>query len=775
MRPILGLSAVAASLLLPGRVWADEAKDTTDIIVTAQKRAEPLTEVPLSINLLDRDALAGRQITSPAGLDGAVPGLVHTTTAYDAPVYTIRGVGFFNEALGAPPAVSIYQDQVPLPFSAMTEGAALDVARVEILKGPQGALFGQNATGGAINFIPAQPSHQVAGGGSATYGRFDAVAIEGYLAGPLSRTVTARLAARIERADGFRYNGTATDRSSRNGDRAFQTARLLLDWTPLANVKFQLNLNGWRNRSDTSAKQKIGYAPLTPLALGGYADSPGYPDLQAKLQAYPNAGENSRSAGFDPAVSLRRDDRFGQVSLRSDVEFGEKVMLTSISALSALGVNRPNDIDGTIYPDIFIAAVGDITSVTQELRLSGTARADRLHWMIGGNYEHDTVHDAQAITMNGTNSGIGPLRFKHLANLNDQRVGTYALFASVDARLGEALTFATAVRYTERRDRFSGCLGDPGGPDGIRDAFAALSTALSGTTTTIAPGSCVTLGDDNKPVTRVNRRLDEANVSFRSSLSWQASRSGLLYASVTQGYKAGSFDTLPAIRPAQLDPVRQERVLAYEVGGRRDWFSHRLRASAALFYYDYRNKQIAGYVDAGPPFGLLPTLVSVPKSRVLGADAEVHWQPTRTLFLNFGAAWLDSKVRGAFVTAAPLGGQVNIAGENFPNAPRWELTGDAMQHFAVSGRWTAYIGGDVSYRSASKAAFGNEPLFAIRDYALIGLRVGIETEDNKWQLELWARNLSNTFYWTSVQHVEDTVTRSAGTPRTIGVTVRTHL
>lgn len=748
-------------------------QDPTAIVVTAEKRTEPLAVVPMTIAALGRDQLAALRIDRPEDLGKAVPGFVTVASAYDTPIYSLRGVSFFSEALGAPPAVRVYLDQVPLPYSAMAEGAALDVERAEVLKGPQGPLFGQNATGGLVNFIPVQPSRDLAAGLETTYGRFNAVSAKGYLGGALSDTVSTRLAVSADRSDGDRFNHVGQT-ADRNGARRFVAVRLLTDWKPGATIKVQLNLNGWLDRSDTAAKQKIGYAPLTPLSQGGYPDSPGLPGLQAALEHYPNAPDNDRAVGFDPGVSLRRNDRFGQAAVRAVWDMTPRLSLTSITAFSRLDVDRPNDIDGTIYPDIFIAVKGDITSISQELRLAGASGDARLHWMVGGNADHDVIHDAQIITMNGTNSGFGTIRFQHLANLNNQQVWTGAGFGSLDFALIDGLKLAGALRYTERGDRFSGCLADTGDAGGIRDGFAALSSALSGSPTVIAPGACVTLGDDDKPSGLVHRSLDEHNVSFRTSIAWQVAPQYLAYASVTQGYKAGSFDTLPAIRPAQLDPVQQERLLAYEAGLRGSWFGQKLRAGVAAFAYDYRHKQIAGYVNTGAPFGLLPALVSIPRSRIIGAEAEAHWQDA-LYSADFGASWLDSRVLGSFTTSSPLGGTVDIHGEAFHNTPRWQLSLNIERRFAVSAGLTGFVGGDSQYQGPTTAAFGGGALFRIEGYALVGLRGGIGAASGKWRLELWGRNVFNRYYWTSVEHVEDTVTRLPGAPATWGATFRTRL
>lgn len=172
-----------------------------DIIVTAQKRSERLLDVPLSITAVSGEALQDRQINSPEQLEQVVPGFTYQKSSFGAPVFTLRGIGFYNLSASVSPAVSIYLDQVPLAYSAMAQGAALDLERVEVLKGPQGTLFGQNSTGGAINYISAKPTSHPAAGFDLTYGRFNAVEAQGYISGPITSTLKARLFARYESRD----------------------------------------------------------------------------------------------------------------------------------------------------------------------------------------------------------------------------------------------------------------------------------------------------------------------------------------------------------------------------------------------------------------------------------------------------------------------------------------------------------------------------------------------------------------------------------------------
>jgi outer membrane receptor protein involved in Fe transport len=773
-------SSVPSGSSQPQPLAADTAASDQigDIVVTALKRSDRLSDTPLSITAATGDQLTRQGITDPAGLEKIVPGFVFTKSAYSAPVYTIRGIGSYDEAIGISPTVSVYVDQVPLAFSRMTEGAAFDLERVEVLKGPQGTLFGQNSTGGAINYIAAKPKDHFEAGAELSFGRFAEADASGYITGPIADGITARLAVRTEQRGDWQRSYT---RDNTVGQRDFTTGRFLLDLKPSSNLSFEFSASGWIDKSDTQAKQKIGYSPINPATP--FLDSPGYPTLQADLAAYPNAPRDARAADWDSGLSLARDDSFYQFSLRGDLKLSNSITLTSISAYSHLKVYSPNDNDGTALPDSSIIVGGWINSFSQEVRLGGEFGGEHLvKWMVGGNYEYDHTNDTQFLFLRATNTGLrlptGVFRWTQLNNLNDQRISTKAAFASLDVNLTSQLILQGSVRYTTQDRDFTGCLADSGNGE-IARAFTALSSLLSGSPTTIAPGSCVTLDPTtNKPLANgVQTSLDQNNLSWRGGLSWKPNKDVLLYANVTKGYKAGSYGTLPAIRPIQAAPVTQESLLAYEAGFKVSLLDRKVQLSGAAFYYDYRDKQLLGSVNLGQPFGTLPALVSVPRSRVAGAELDATIRPTTGLTLRLAGSYIDSKVLGSYVLADPLPALrptgIDIGGSAFPNTPKWQGSADAEYRAPVSTSWSAFGGFNLSYRSATRSFFGGDDNFILPGYALLDLRAGFERADGKLRVMFWGRNVTNKFYKTFVSRATDTIFQNVGMPVTYGVTVST--
>ncbi|MEA3151667.1 MAG: iron complex outerrane recepter protein, partial [Gammaproteobacteria bacterium] len=175
----------------PATVAPTENGGTTlqEILVTAQKRSQSINDVGMSITAVTDAQLRDLGVRSVADLSKIEPSFIVSNSPYGAPVYSIRGVGYNEKSLAASPAVSVYVDEIPYAYPALTKGATLDLERVEVLKGPQGTLFGQNATGGAINYIAAKPTDKPEAGYELTYGRFGAVNVNGYVSGPLTDTL----------------------------------------------------------------------------------------------------------------------------------------------------------------------------------------------------------------------------------------------------------------------------------------------------------------------------------------------------------------------------------------------------------------------------------------------------------------------------------------------------------------------------------------------------------------------------------------------------------
>jgi len=733
-----------------------QLNNETDIIVTAQKRGESINRVPMSITAVSGDALVSRGITDTAQLVKAIPGFNFTATAYATPVYTIRGIGFQENSLAASPAVSVYVDEIPLPFPVETEGSTLDLERVEVLKGPQGTLYGQNSTGGAINYIAAKPTESLAAGFDAGYARFNLADVQGYVGGPLTGKLSARLSARFVQGGDWQKSYTTGDTLGRINKIQ---GRLLLDWRPTDRLKIVTNLNFFRDRSDTPAPQAVGIFPQSTLV-----------PIPAGLTNYPLAPSDARAADWDLGRSYRRDNLFYQVSARADYSLSDEVTLTAITAYQHYKRDQPFDTDGTTFNDTFVRAKGTISTFFQELRLSGKAMG-RLNWIVGANYEADNTYDENFLQFKiSSASNVIGLPLTEVTSHTRQDIRTKAVYGNLDYEIFTNVTLLGGIRYTAADRRFSGCSADSGNGEATA-IFNILGPVLRGGAPgpVVATGGCVTL-DANFNSGLVRNKLDEDNISWRVGIDWQAGAGALFYANVSKGYKSGSFPTLSASSSVQFVPVTQESVLAYEAGTKLTLFDRRLQLNAAAFYYDYANKQIRGKLP-DPIFGTLEGLINIPKSHISGFELSATARPVRGLTISPAVTLVASKIEGAFSNYTPLGDAGNFSGEAFPYTPKWSGNVDVNYEQSVGSRLKMFFGGNLSYQGKTNGGFGELPEFRIRSYALLDLRAGIADIDDRWTVSVFGQNVTNKYYWTQATHLVDVITRYTGMPATYGVRV----
>lgn len=733
-----------------------QATQIDDIVVTAQKREQAVNDIPLAITALSSEQLENRNIESAADLGRVVAGFTFADTGVNAPVYSLRGVGYFDYSLAAAPAVSVYLDEVALPYPAMTQGASFDLQRVEVLRGPQGTLFGQNATGGLVNYISARPSDVAAGRFSASYGRFNRVELSGYVTGPLTDTLKGRLAVQSLQSGDWQRSYTRNDTL---GGADKTSARAILEWTPADNLRATFNLNGYVDRSDPQATQVIRITPLTPARV------------LPEVRDYPLSPHNARAADWSATREPTRDDRFWQASARVAWDLNDSVTLTSITAFSNLDTDDYIDRDGMANDNSQYGLRGSIEAFNQEFRLSGETGI--LTWVAGASHQSDKTSENSTVNIassSNVQSSFG-VKFSDASSRINNEIKSSAVFASGDWALSDRLTLTTGLRYTKSELDFVGCTAVTE-PAAIQ-AFAAISAffrnanALAPATFTPTNG-CVTLGS-NFLSTEPRFSLDEDNVSWRLALSYDLTDDVLVYATTSRGYKAGNSITVAGSSDTQYKPVTQEELTAYEAGIKATLLDRTMQVNLSAFYYDYQDKQARSKI-VDPVFGALQALVNIPESHSQGAELEVQWLPTAGLTVNAGLAYLDTEI-DQFVGFDALGVRRDFVGKPFSFAPEWQNNLDIDYEWPIGNGRTGFVGASAAYRSDASADFDSDPLFKIDAYTLVDGRAGIKTDDGKWKFSVWGKNLTDEYYWQSVIRIQDSVVRVAGMPRTYGISL----
>ena len=759
------------------------------IVVTAQKR-----EQRLSVAALGGDELVNQRIANVGDLAKVVPGLSYTPSPNSTPVYTLRGVGFFETSVAAYPNVTTYIDQAPLPLPAMSALTAFDLQRVEVLKGPQGTLFGNNATGGAINFIANKPSDELTAGIKLGYGRFQRVEAEAFVSGPLSDTVGARLVVKAVNSDDWQYSYTRNDTLGKTEQYA---GRFIIDFEPSDNFDLTLNLNGWIDRSDPQApqlKRQSGPSDLQiPIGTVGFT---GAVTADLPLLSYPAAPRNSRAADWNMENRPFQDNDLWQATLTGNLDIGDAVTLTSITNYVEFNLLNATEGDGTaLFLLDLVRDRAQARTFTQELRIANSDPTARFRWVLGGNYDDTEVFEEIDLIFPDASSGIQQ-GFSADRYSSDQRMENVAVFGNAEFDIIPSLTVKGGVRYTEsQRDTVNGSFqlpgyvepfpGSPGLTNFINIVFANVYTPTfcpGVVYQPINPADSVSINPDTCQSGNFVDSLDEDNISWSIGADFKPVDDLLLYANIAKGFKAGSYPTVSAASFAQYAPVVQESVIDYEFGIKSQPLPG-LSINAAAFYYDYSNKQVRGKT-VDPLFGALDVLVNVPKSIVKGAEVEIAGSPFDGLSARVAATYLDTKVERfngvVGVTQDPMTGFLvptfqDFSGVELPFAPEFQLSAALDYEFPVSNDLAAFVGTNLYGQTKSYGSLQLNPAARadalIPGYFLVDLRAGVKTFDDNLKVTLWGRNVFNKFYLTNSLRAYDTVIQYTGRPAEYGISL----
>lgn len=741
------LSAGALTTLLPLVCFAQQGPVIEEVMVTAQKKEQSILDVGMSVSAFAGADLAATGVAKPAELNGFVPSLnVKENIPGASPVFTLRGVGLNNFAANNNPTVGVYIDEVFLTSTAMMTFSLYDIARVEVLKGPQGTLYGRNTTAGAIGFFTKRPEQEFGANVSATYGNYDRFEVEGSLNVPLTDTAALRFSGlAIEQGEGF-----WEDRQGRSlGDQSVKSGRLQLAFEPSSAVSANLKVEYTDVDSEAGQFELFGTQnPANPFA----ACAPVANDRRDNSQCSDFFGnQNNDGDPFkgdwdpDPFVMEQSNVTF---ALRADI--GD-MQLDSITGYQSMERTLGTDVDGTLLRQADFLLEDEVDQYSQELRLSGSS-GDSMDWILGLFYSRDDV----ASVVDGDFSDLvalfsgGAVGDERLRNLIDQRTTAWAAFAHTQWQLSDRFSLTAAARFTDEEKEFT--------------AMATDLSLLAGT-----GGGFFGVGDPNCAAGQVAcnsiKQIDDTNVSWRVGLDFKPSDGLLTYLSIAKGYKSGGINGGFVSQSAVLAPFEPEELLAYELGVKADLLNGSMRASGAVFYYDYSDVQTQVHVDVGALSVI--RLGNVPEAEVLGTELELQWLPTDRLDLALGVSILDTEL-GAF--SSPVGPVA--AGNKLPNAPDFSFFSDARYKIPV-GEYTLALQGNARYSDAVFRDSLNLHLVESQEQWVLNASVELSAPASKWSVSLWGRNLSDEQVLQSAANngIGDGFTLTQQ-PRTFGATFR---
>jgi iron complex outermembrane recepter protein len=799
----LGAHAVLAFIIGALATWpalgkeagGDEPVRLDEIVVTAQKRVQGANDVGITLNAFSGDELAARGVATSEDLALFTPGLtVNETAATGVPIYTIRGVGFQDYSTAASSTVGLYFDEIAMPYTVMSRGAVFDLERVEVLKGPQGTLYGRNTTGGQINYISKLPTNKFTGGIKAGYGSFQTFDAEGYVSGPLSENLRGRLAfTTTQSSEGWQRSRTRDDKLGKQD--VFAVRGLLQgDFGPVdALLRVQYVKDDSDNKANTAYDGSIAGLPEFALpykgllAYLGTGNAPWYSTGDNRAADWTNSYTDPNGVTYN--LRPHRNNDLTSVSLKLNWKLSDDVTLTSVSGYDKFKRNETNDWDGMAINDSSNINTSDIKVFSQELRVTGQSSA--LNWVGGVYYSDDKVDEFYNYFMSESLFGLGsvefgipPFQFSPIFQLHtrySQKTTSAAAFGHVEYNVTERLGLTGGLRYTDEKRRWSGCTFDAG--EGTLAGFLNFAFGSS-----LAPGACGTIDDDpnspnyifgviggpnaNNAFHVYNETLRAKKWMYKVGLDYKLTPDMLAYATYSRGFKSGGFNGANSNTTQQLKGYKPEELDSFEIGLKSSLLEHRMQLNLAAFYYDYKNKQEQ---DLAVTFvGNISGLTNVPKSRIVGAEADLQWTPVKGLLFNLGAAWLDTKVK-EWQAVSPTSVWPNVvrfdaSGIELPQSPKMQVNGGVDYEREINGNLKLRMGVDGNYKgSTTGGAKGTAD--ATDSYAIVNARIGVGSASDRWMVTLWARNLTDKYYFPAAyQGGNGPWVRSVGMARTIGIT-----
>ena len=845
-----GVSAIALTAQAPAFAQDAAAPDETaaapaeapaeasdlklgSIVVTAQRREESAQDVPMAIQAFSEDTLNQLQINSVEDLQTVVPGFTVSQSYQGVPTYTLRGIGFNTINLSATSTVGTYVDEVAYPYPFMNSGPVFDVSRVEVLKGPQGTLFGRNTTAGLVNVVTNKPSDEFEASASVDLGNYDTWNIEGMINLPISETVQARFAIRSENSDeGWQRSISRPNEDRGTIDKLGFRASLAIQ--PTSQFDIDVSYNGWINKSDTIGGQGIGLTPNTdpsfivpgtsgPAAASGFNAAGLVNYLQTNFPTDASQADwavytdRSATIGGVPGIDgpHEEDSSFHALKLAMGYTFDNDMRLVSLTGYNKLERESVLDWSGVPYQILLQDIDGEIKSISQELRLEG--ENGPANWLVGAYYGKDETTDgnrtmlrdnansnfvstaAYLLTVNPAALGLPPIAGTLAGIVNvDSETGlpytaaellnsfqtyydtgefestTASLFANADWEISPKFSLTTGVRYTQDSQEYVGCSGDVDGSmqpnvNVFNRTFFSILYGLPTPPAALQENGCNTYDLATNSFGPVESDTDEDNLSWRIVGNWTPQDNMLLFASVTQGYKSASTPVNAASKSEQNAPATQEDLLAYELGLKAQFFNQRLQTNASLFFYDYTDKQVAAFFP-DPIYRALSRLQNVPKSEAYGLDAEMTWLINENLTAMGGLTLLKTEIK-EFDTSDAFGLPVSRAGDPFLYSPETSASLALLYDRPITD--DLGLRGSLAgrWQSDSTAGDPNDPLYDIDAYGTLNGSIGVYSLNDKWDLSIWGQNLTDEYYWQQITSNANVVLRFAGKPRTYGMTL----
>lgn len=720
-KSLLLLSSILTSgLTMPVFAAQSETMGTLEeIMVTAQKRSESLQAVSLSLTAFSGDFLEKSRIENFTDLETRVPGLVYEDFSPGQPRYFIRGIGNISKSAAMDGAVGIFVDEVYLGRPEMLNNNFFDLARLEVLRGPQGTLFGRNVVGGAISFFTRVPDEELRMKASVTYGNYGLVEGQYAISGPISDKLFAGVSVAGRLHDGYAFNETT---GNDVGDEQFVSGRATFRYLPNDDLEVTL-------RADASRRRGTG-TWWDLYSEGSFS--------QGNSNADPRRGAMATEDGFgdvdNEGVSLTVDWQTNIGTFRSISAYRHSI-LRSRANTTGLYVAELDDPERFNYHHTLFIQEDDqwTDQYTQEFRLTSDGEGP-LNWVTGLFYLHDDVERLNITDYRFVFYGTEGVS----QNIQNNQTDSYAAYANVSYDITQDLKLQGGLRWSHDKKHFSTVAsGDPFTP------YTSGGVPVSGFSA-------------------------EAKNSWSAwtpaiSLNYNLARDKFVYASVSRGFKSGGFG-------GQTDQVAAESSFApeyawnYELGAKTEWLDRRLRLNVTAFYLDYTDLQVGIITQPDPDLPPIGVAGNAGKARVKGVELEWNVVPIEGLNIYGNYAYTKSDIKDLVV------GGTDLTGNRLARAPKHKFFAGTSYTVPLAGGSSLTGRVDFTYSSRFFNTINNSPVAVVPGQHTLDGSLRYDMADGRWALEVWGKNLTDELNINSIADVIGDGYASYTEPRTYGIT-----
>lgn len=702
-----------------------------EITVVAQKREQNIQDVGISISAFSGEQLNALGVTNTVDISQQVPALQYQQFSPAFTILNLRGISQnnFTDNLEAP--VAVYIDGTYSASMNAVSAQLFDIERVEVLRGPQGTLFGRNATGGLVHYITRGANEQALNGYiEGSFSDYDKRSFEGALGGAVSETVRGRIAVRWEKADGYVESENNLVRDQFGADGYALRGALQVDFTDGLQGDFKLSF-----AKDEDVPAGAFTTSIYPVPGTGFDPATGFGLNTGLVHPHDPHTHDSDHQGYFDREMIDAGATF-------TLQLNDNMELVSITNWKSLDKFYTEDSDGGQNPFSFVfSPQADFEQISQEVRLSGAT--DRTRWQVGAYYlkmDYDMETTVTDPPFPGYRFLGGP--FEASITQIDLDSQNWSVFGQVEYDLTESVTAIVGFRWSQDDKEIDWV---------VHDRLVGTGTLVQN------PGSLAALLPGNPGLDTI----DYSDYAARAQLNWTPGNDVLFFLSFNRGIKGGNWTPPVTADPTVVLKHDEETLYAYELGAKLSFLQGAARLNATGFYYDYRDYQAFSFN------GSLTPQVSNSDATAWGGEIELFLSPYRSLDIILGASFIDSEVDEV---PTVFGGKVEA---EFPSAPGLSLNWLGRYEWPLAGgNVAAQI--DGNYNDSQYLLGTNAPVSKEAAYTVWNASLSYTTSDEKWRATFWVKNLTDEEY--RVYHLDLALAGMAtdiyAPPRWLGGTVR---